>query len=88
MWTGPFCDTSVVFFGDVRHAGPMPSEEMRGLPSIADDYANLVAADRVPADALRLIRPDQRVRLPDRSELWPHPAQLRCHREAVFGGCE
>lgn len=58
----------------------------RGLLSIADDYTLLVAADRVPEDALRLIRPDRRVRLPDRTELWPHPAQLRYHRETVFKG--
>src|SRR5262249_46339406 len=56
----------------------------RGLLSIADDYTILVAADRVPADALRFIRPDRRVLLPARSKVWPHPAQLRYHRERVF----
>lgn len=56
----------------------------RGLLSVADDYTILVAADRVPADALRLIRPDRRVRLPERPEAWPHPTQLRYHRERIF----
>jgi putative restriction endonuclease len=56
----------------------------RGLLSIADDYSILIATNRVPADALRLIRPDRRVRLPERPEAWPHPAQLRYHRERVF----
>jgi len=58
----------------------------RGLLSIADDYTILVAADRVPADALRLIRPDRRVLLPEHRELWPHPTQLRYHRGEVFKG--
>ncbi len=56
----------------------------RGLLSIADDYTILVAGDSVPEDALRLIRPDRRVLLPERTEVWPHPAQLRYHRERIF----
>jgi putative restriction endonuclease len=58
----------------------------RGLLSIADDYTILVAAGRMPEDALRLLRPDRRILLPERPEAWPHPAQLRYHRERVFRG--
>lgn len=58
----------------------------RGLLSIADDFTILVARERVPEDALRLIRPDRRVLLPDRPEEWPHPAQLPYHRDCIFKG--
>lgn len=58
----------------------------RGLLSIDDDYAILVANDRVPPPVLRLINPDGRLVLPDRPDLRPHRQFLRYHRENVFKG--
>ena len=58
----------------------------RGLLSIADDYTILIAKDRLPTDAVRLLREDRRLILPERFEAWPHAAQLRYHREHIFKG--
>jgi putative restriction endonuclease len=58
----------------------------RGLVSVADDGTILISDNKVPRDvADRLIVPDRRLRLPlDRRDC-PHPANLRWHRENVFG---
>jgi len=58
----------------------------RGLFSIADDFTILIAKDRLPIDAIRLIRAERRLILPERSDAWPHAAQLRYHRESIFKG--
>ena len=58
----------------------------RGLISFDDDHAILVAKDRLPDTALRLIRDERRLILPERSDALPHPAMLRFHREHVFKG--
>ncbi len=58
----------------------------RGLLSIDDDYAILVANDRVPPPVRRLINPDGRLVLPGRPDLRPHRQFLRYHRENVFKG--
>jgi len=58
----------------------------RGLISLADDHAILVARDRVPAAVQHLINPDRRLRLPARPEFSPHPQFLEYHREHVFKG--
>lgn len=58
----------------------------RGLLSLDDDYAILMAKDRVPEPIHRLVNPDGRLRLPPRPELRPHPQFLRYHREKVFKG--
>lgn len=58
----------------------------RGLVSIDDDYSILTAPGRVPDTVERLIRPEGRIALPSRSELFPHPHFLKYHRECVFKG--
>lgn len=58
----------------------------RGLVSVADDWTILVSRNKVPREvADRLIVPDGRLRLPPDQRDWPHPANLRWHRENVFG---
>jgi putative restriction endonuclease len=58
----------------------------RGLLSIADDYTILVADKQLPRDAIRLIREDRKLILPERPDARPHAAQLRYHRERIFKG--
>jgi putative restriction endonuclease len=58
----------------------------RGLIAIDDDYAILVARDRVPDTVARLINSEGCLRRPLRRELWPHPQFIRYHRNVVFKG--
>jgi putative restriction endonuclease len=58
----------------------------RGLISFGDDHSILLARARVPDAIMRLINPDRRLKLPNRSELCPHPQFLRFHREKIFKG--
>ncbi len=58
----------------------------RGLISVADDHTILVAEPHVPESALRLIRTDRKLLVPDRPELRPHPGFLDWHRSNVFKG--
>ncbi|MCW2349171.1 HNH endonuclease [Sphingobium sp. B12D2B] len=58
----------------------------RGLISIDDDYALLVAQDRLPNTATRLLNRDGKLRLPNRPDLLPHPKFLEYHRREVFKG--
>lgn len=58
----------------------------RGLLSIADNYDILVASDRVPDTALRLLSPDHKLLLPSRPELRPALKYLDFHRRNVFKG--
>jgi putative restriction endonuclease len=58
----------------------------RGLLSIADDYTILVAEKQLPREAVRLIRPDRKLAIPERLDARPHPVHLRYHREQVFKG--
>lgn len=58
----------------------------RGLVSVDDDYAILVARGRIPDAALRMLHPDGRLSVPHRPEMRPHPQFLRYHREHVFKG--
>ncbi len=58
----------------------------RGLISLADDHAILMARDRVPAELQRLINPDGRLWPPVHPEFVPHPQFLEYHREHVFKG--
>ena len=58
----------------------------RGLISINDDHSMLIARDRVPDAALRLINPDRRLHVPQRADLQPHSQFLRYHRDVVFKG--
>lgn len=58
----------------------------RGLISVDDDFSLLVARDAVPDTVLRLVDPDRRVIVPDRTEDRPHRQFLRYHRETIFKG--
>jgi putative restriction endonuclease len=58
----------------------------RGLISVAEDWSILVSGNKVPSDvAARLIHPERRLIRPIDSRDWPHPENLRWHRENVFG---
>lgn len=58
----------------------------RGLVSVADARTILVSRNKVPSDVIdRLIVADRRLRLPADPRDWPHPENLRWHRETVFG---
>lgn len=57
-----------------------------GLLALDDEYRILMAKGRVPDKIQRIIVPDQRLRLPDRPDLRPHPQFLKFHRDTVFKG--
>lgn len=60
----------------------------RGLISVADDREQtiLVSRNKVPREvADRLIVPSGQLVLPEDQRNWPHPDNLRWHRENVFG---
>lgn len=58
----------------------------RGFLSVAEDWSILVSRNKVPAEVVdRLVRPEQRLLLPADRHDWPHPDNLRWHRENVFG---
>jgi putative restriction endonuclease len=58
----------------------------RGLVSVDDDFGILIAANRLPGAVTRLLREDRKLALPGRTELRPHPAHLRYHRDNIFKG--
>lgn len=58
----------------------------RGLVSIDDDYTILIAKDRLPDAATRLIREEKRLLLPGTVSYRPHPAYLAHHRNNYFKG--
>jgi putative restriction endonuclease len=58
----------------------------RGLIAVADDLTVLVSGNKVPRDvADRLLLPEGKLRLPNDKKNWPHPENLRWHRENIFG---
>ncbi len=59
----------------------------RGLISVAADNATiLISRNKVPGDVVqRLIHPGGRLLMPPEQRDWPHPEDLRWHRENVFG---
>jgi putative restriction endonuclease len=58
----------------------------RGLVSVADDNSLLVSRNKVPRDvADRLLHTSGRLLLPEDPIHWPHPDNLRYHRENIFG---
>lgn len=58
----------------------------RGLLSVADDHTILVSRNKVPDEISdRLIVPTRRLVLPVDQRDWPHPDNLKWHRENVFG---
>lgn len=58
----------------------------RGLVSVDDDHALLVAKDRVPDTVGRLMNPTGRLSVPSRQDIQPNPRFMKYHREAVFKG--
>lgn len=58
----------------------------RGLVSVDDDHRLLVARDRLPDTATRLLNPDGALRLPTRADLRPHPRFLDYHRREIYKG--
>ncbi len=58
----------------------------RGLLSVAEDLTILVSRNKVPSEVVdRLIAPGGKLRPPGDRRDWPHPENLRWHRETVFG---
>jgi putative restriction endonuclease len=58
----------------------------RGLISVAEDHRVLVSRNKVPAEVVRRLLPESgRLILPRDERDWPHPANLRWHRENVYG---
>lgn len=58
----------------------------RGLLSVADDWTILVSRNKVPGEVVdRLIVPSGKLCLPSDKRDWPHPANLKWHRENVYG---
>lgn len=58
----------------------------RGLVSVDDNHRLLIARDRLPDTATRLLNPDGALRLPGRADLRPHPRFLDYHRREIFKG--
>lgn len=58
----------------------------KGLISVDDDLAILIAKDRLPDTALSLVRPSLTLEAPIRDELRPHPVFLAYHRKVIFKG--
>ncbi|MBC2833885.1 HNH endonuclease [Paragemmobacter straminiformis] len=58
----------------------------RGLLSVAEDWTVLVSRNKVPGEVVdRLILPGGKLWRPKDERDWPHPENLRWHRENVFG---
>jgi len=58
----------------------------RGLLSVAEDMTILVSRNKVPAEVVdRLILPGGKPLCPADARDWPHPENLRWHRENRFG---
>jgi putative restriction endonuclease len=58
----------------------------RGLISVAEDHSILVSRNKVPSEVVdRLILPQGKLCLPKLERDWPHPENLRWHRENRFG---
>jgi putative restriction endonuclease len=58
----------------------------KGLITIDDDYSIIVAKNRLPDTALKLINPNEKIELPNQLDLRPHPRYLKYHREQIFRG--
>lgn len=58
----------------------------RGLLAVADDMTILVSRNKVPGDVVdRLVGTAGHLQLPQDRRDWPHPENLRWHRENIFG---
>ncbi|HQU69165.1 MAG TPA: HNH endonuclease [Albidovulum sp.] len=61
----------------------------RGLLSVADDWSILISRNKVPAEVSdRLLGPTGKLLMPNNQQDWPHPANLKWHREYVYGQIE
>lgn len=58
----------------------------RGLVSVDDDFSILIAKDRLPDTAQRLLNETHRLILPQRADLRPHRHYIGYHREKIFKG--
>ncbi len=58
----------------------------RGLVSIDDDFSILIAKDRLPDAAIRLLNENHRLILPLREDMRPHKHYLGFHRDNIFKG--
>lgn len=58
----------------------------RGLLSIDDDYAILVADAQLPSQAKAMLNSNGQLILPERPDLRPHQRFLEYHREHIFKG--
>jgi len=58
----------------------------RGLVSMDDDFSILIAKNRLPDPAKRLINEDWQLILPQRADLRPHRHYLGYHRGRIFKG--
>lgn len=58
----------------------------RGLVSVDDDFGLLLAKDRLPDSIDRLLGGNNRLLLPQRLDLRPHPQFLAWHRREIFKG--
>lgn len=58
----------------------------RGLVSVDDDFSILFATGGMPDAITRLLRENHKLAVPEWSEMCPHPAHLRYHRENIFKG--
>src|SRR4030088_2648383 len=67
-------------------SGPVHSLFDRGLISIGDDYKIIVAKNRVPQDAARLLNQGGMINLPRDPTLHPNAHFLKFHRDEVFKG--
>jgi putative restriction endonuclease len=56
----------------------------RGLVSVGDDYRILVAKNRLPEDALRLLNASGMVNLPKETTQYPNAHYLKFHRDTIF----
>ena len=58
----------------------------RGLVSVAEDMTILISRNKVTSEVVdRLIVPGGKLCLPGDGRNWPHPDNLKWHRETVFG---
>jgi putative restriction endonuclease len=58
----------------------------RGLVSIGDDHAILIAKNHLPEDAVRLLNASGTINVPSDPTLAPNPRYLNFHRTKVFKG--
>jgi len=58
----------------------------RGLVSVDDDFSILIAKNRLPDMALRILNEERQLILPQRVDMLPHRRYLSYHRDKIFKG--